>query len=465
MPPPKSWTPSSESPDSGEGTRDAPHGYRPWPNSGRHEPASPFRVRRPSALLSFIDRMRAKKAVIAVIGLGYVGLPLAQLFASKGYRVLGFDNDPAKIAALKSGKSYIASIASLEKTFEAVPSFGRLADADAIVICVPTPLTAGGKPDLGPIRRTAAVVARHLQSGQLVVLESTTYPGTTREEVLPRLKKAGKPFLLGYSPERQDPGNRTMTLDSIPRLVSGVDEDSKEATAELYRAVTVEVIAVSRPEIAEAAKLLENVYRSVNIALVNELKMAFDRNGIDVWKVIDAASTKPFGFHEFRPGPGPGGHCIPIDPFYLAWWAERGGASAKFIRLSGELNKRMPEYVVDRLATRLKLKGAKVLLLGIAYKRNVGDPRESPAFAIAKVLVRRGAKPSYHDPFFAKPPAMRHYRGLKLPSASLESIPDFDAVIVVTDHSIYDYEWIARNARLVVDTRHAVADGDNVIRA
>ncbi|HKS16204.1 MAG TPA: nucleotide sugar dehydrogenase [Planctomycetota bacterium] len=412
-------------------------------------------MKRPSLVKTFAARMRSKTAVIAVIGLGYVGLPLAKLFASKGYRVLGFDTNPARIKAVRWNK------------FQATTRFALLAEADAIIICVPTPLTAGGLPDLSPIRRTGDAIAKHLQRGQLVVLQSTTYPGTTREELLPRLQKAGKPFLLGYSPERHDPGNPMFNLEQIPRLVAGVDADSLEASMELFRAVMDESVAVDSPEIAEAAKLLENIYRCVNIALVNEMKTALDKMGIDVWKVIDAASSKPFGFQRFLPGPGPGGHCIPLDPVYLAWKAERVGGSAKFIRLAGEVNTRMPAYIVGKLAGSLKLKGARVLLLGISYKRNVGDPRESPAFAIAKELVRRGAKPSYHDPYFPKTPPMRHYRGLRLPPAKLteESVASFDAVIVVTDHSSYDFGWIAKHARLVVDTRRAVEDGDNVIRA
>ncbi|HEY3227552.1 MAG TPA: nucleotide sugar dehydrogenase [Planctomycetota bacterium] len=449
-----------------EGTRDAPHGYRPWPSSGRDEPAERPRgvLKRPSLL----DRIRSKKAVVAVVGLGYVGLPLARLFSARGFRVLGFDSDPAKIRALKAGKSYIASVPTLNKRFEPTARFARLSEADAIVICVPTPLTDRGLPDLTAVRRTADVVARQLRRGRLVVLESTTYPGTTREELLPRLRKSGVDFLLAYAPERQDPGNREHPLESIPRIVAGIDDASRRAAAALYRAVVPAVVEVETPEIAEAAKLLENIYRCVNIALVNELKIAFDRMGIDVWKVIDAASTKPFGFQAFRPGPGPGGHCIPIDPVYLAWKAEKAGVSTRFIRLAGEVNALMPVYVVDRLESALKrLKGARVLLLGISYKRDVGDPRGSPAYAIAKELVRRGARPSYHDPFFPKPPAMRHYRGLRLPPAKLteESLATFDAVVVVTDHSSYDFAWIAKHARLVVDTRHAVPDGDNVVRA
>lgn len=437
------------------GTRDAPHGYRPWPNSGRDEPASAFRVKRPSILDSLVAKIRSKKSVVAVIGLGYVGLPLATLFASKGFRVLGFDTNPARIKAVEGRK------------FQVTGRFARLAEADAIVICVPTPLTDRGLPDLTSVRRTADVVARHLRRGQLVALESTTYPGTTREELLPRLRKAGVDFLLAYAPERQDPGNREHPPESIPRIVAGIDDASRRAAAALYRAVVPRVVEVETPEIAEAAKLLENIYRCVNIALVNELKIAFDRMGIDVWKVIDAAATKPFGFQAFRPGPGPGGHCIPIDPVYLAWKAEKAGASAKFIRLAGEVNTRMPAYIVDRLSKSLRLKGARILLLGISYKKDVGDPRESPAFAIARELVRRGARPAYHDPFFPHPPAMRHYRALRLRPAPLTeaSLASFDAVIVVTDHSAYDFRWIARHARLVVDTRHAVSDGDNVIRA
>jgi len=455
MPPAKSWTPSSEPPDSGEGTRDAPHGYRPWPNSGRDEPATIPRVKRPSLLDSLLERIRTKKAVVAVIGLGYVGLPLATLFAAKGFRVLGFDTNPARLKSLKRIR------------FQATGRFSRLVEADAIVICVPTPLTAGGLPDLTAVRRTGDAIARNLRSGTLVVLESTTYPGTTREELLPRLRKSGVDFLLAYAPERQDPGNREHPPESIPRIVAGIDDDSRRAAAALYRAVVPKVVEVASLEIAEAAKLLENIYRCVNIALVNELKTAFDRMGIDVWKVVDAAATKPFGFQAFRPGPGPGGHCIPIDPVYLAWKAERAGASAKFIRLAGEVNARMPAYIVGRLAESLKLKGARILLLGIAYKKDVGDPRESPAFAIAKELLRRGARPAYHDPFFPKPPAMRHYRGMKLRPAPLteKSLASFDAVIVVTDHSTYDFGWISRHAKLIVDTRHAVPDGDNVVRA
>jgi UDP-N-acetyl-D-glucosamine dehydrogenase len=462
--------PPSDPPDPTLGTRDAPHGYRPWPNSGREGV---------SLLDDFVRRVRSKRAAIAVIGLGYVGLPLVRLLLSKGFAVTGFDTDPAKVRKLNAGRSYIGSVpaAALKgRRFAATSRFSDLGAADAIVICVPTPLTQDGRPDLSHVRRTADAIAPLLRRGQLVVLESTTYPGTTREEVLPRLEKsglrAGRDFFLAYSPERTDPGNSKHTNETIPKLVAGIDEASRKAAAALYRGAVRQVVETDSLEVAEAAKLLENIYRCVNIALVNELKICFDKMGIDVWKVVEAAATKPFGFQPFRPGPGPGGHCIPIDPFYLAWKAREAGVPTRFIRLAGELNAGMPRYVVSKLADALKargrrLKGARILLLGISYKKDVDDPRGSPAFAIAKVLRERGAKPSYHDPYFPKPPAMRHYRGLRLPPAPLteKSIRSFDAVVVVTDHASYDFAWIARHSKLLIDTRHAVADGDNVVRA
>jgi UDP-N-acetyl-D-glucosamine dehydrogenase len=411
--------------------------------------------------------IRSRKAVVAVIGLGYVGLPLVRLFASKGFRVLGFDIDASKIEKLNRGESYIRSVPpavlrKIRKRFEATTDFSRLGEAHAIIICVPTPLLADGRPDLSFIRVTARTIGQHLRKGQLVVLESTTYPGTTREILKPELDKAKVEYHLAFSPEREDPGNKRFTNENIPKVVGGIDDRSRALAAALYGSAVRGVVEVSSCEVAEAAKLLENIYRCVNIALVNELKMCFDRMGIDIWEVISAASTKPFGFHPFYPGPGLGGHCIPIDPFYLSWKAKEYQFATRFIDLAGEINVQMPYYVVSRLEEALRaakktLPGAKVLVLGLAYKKDIDDPRESPAFKVIELLEQKGAQVRWNDPFFPKLPAMRHYKHLKAKPTELteKALKEVDAAVIVTDHSSYDYAWIARHAPLVLDTRNA----------
>lgn len=414
-----------------------------------------------------------RDARVAVMGLGYVGLPLIRLFASKGFRVIGCDVDRTKIDQLNRGKSYIKSVPSAavakyvaDKQLLATSDFKHLASADAIFVCVPTPLTMDGKPDVSSIRETAKAISSTLRRGQLVVLESTSYPGTTREIMKPELEKkgmkCGEDFFLAFSPEREDPGNKDFTMEEIPKIVGGIDAPSRRAAAALYREAVARVIEVSTAEAAEAAKLLENIYRCVNIALVNELKMCFDRMGIDVWEVIGAAATKPFGFQAFYPGPGLGGHCIPIDPFYLSWKAREFQFNTRFIDLAGELNIQMPYYVMSKLEEALRmrgksLEGAKVLMLGLAYKKDIDDPRESPAFKLIELLGQKGAEIVYNDPNIPKFPSMRHYQHLKVKSVPLsrEALSGADAVLLVTDHSDYDYEEIAKHAPLLVDTRNA----------
>jgi UDP-N-acetyl-D-glucosamine dehydrogenase len=424
--------------------------------------------------------VKTKKAVVGIIGLGYVGLPLARLFALKGFRTIGFDIDAAKIEKLRRGESYIKSIdaALLKKMrprFEATSDFARLPEADAIIICVPTPLLEDGRPDLSFIRTTAQTIGKHLRKGQLVVLESTTYPGTTREIVKPELDRRKVEYFLAFSPEREDPGNKHFSNADIPKVVGGIDARSGALAAALYGSAVVRVVEVSSPEVAEAAKLLENIYRCVNIALVNELKMCFEKMGIDVWEVIAAASTKPFGFQPFYPGPGLGGHCIPIDPFYLSWKAKEYQFATRFIDLAGEINVQMPYYVMAKLDEALRsrkksLPGARILVLGLAYKKDIDDPRESPSFKVIELLEDKGAQVRFHDPYHPAIPATRHYKHLQAKPAELTApvLAAQDAVVIVTDHSCYDYPWIARHAKLVVDTRNACrgvsADG-KVVKA
>jgi UDP-N-acetyl-D-glucosamine dehydrogenase len=418
------------------------------------------------------DRIALKTARVGIIGLGYVGLPLARAFAAKGFAVLGLDVDPAKVAKLRRGESYIGHITDetirdmREHQFDATSDFSRLAEADAIIICVPTPLTEAREPDLTYIVNSAKAIAAALRPGQLVVLESTTYPGTTREVVLPLLessgRRAGKDFFLAFSPEREDPGNPNYSAPTIPKVVGGLDACALELAANLYAQVVVRVVRVSSPEVAEACKILENTYRAINIALVNELKVLYDRMGIDVWEVIEAARTKPFGYQAFYPGPGLGGHCIPIDPFYLTWAARRYGLNTRFIELAGEINTSMPEFVISKLADALNeggkpIKGSKILLLGMAYKKDVDDPRESPGFELMDRLLKKGAVLSYNDPHIPRLPSMRHYPHLQMSSVSLtpELLRTQDAVLIATDHSAYDWSWILEHAALVVDTRNA----------
>ncbi|HMC65466.1 MAG TPA: nucleotide sugar dehydrogenase [Gemmataceae bacterium] len=420
------------------------------------------------------SRIQQRTARVCVIGLGYVGLPLVETFAAGGYRVLGFDIDSAKIEKLKQGRSYIGHIsgervAELLKTgrFDATTDPRRFAETDAIVICVPTPLTEAREPDLSFIVKTGEAIRPHLKRGQLVILESTTYPGTTEELLQPLLEesglRAGPDFFLAYSPEREDPGNKSYATRNIPKVVGGVDTVSRDLAVALYTPVVEGVVPVSSTRVAEACKILENTYRAVNIAMVNELKQVFERMGFDIWEVIAAAKTKPFGFQAFYPGPGLGGHCIPIDPFYLTWAARKHGTNTRFIELAGEINTAMPLYVVERVGEALNefarpIKGSRICVLGVAYKKDVDDPRESPAFTILELLQRRGALVSYNDPHVPTLPHMRHHH-IRLDSQPLteQFLGSQDCVLIVTDHSAYDYPWIVRHSRLIVDTRNATA--------
>jgi len=417
--------------------------------------------------------IRNQSAKVGVVGLGYVGLPLIRAFVGAGYATLGFDVDRTKVDRLLAGESYIGHIPSTwiadciaGEKFEPTADMQRLGEADAVLICVPTPLNETRDPDLQYVEATARQIAVTLRPGQLISLESTTYPGTTRDVLLPILSagglKPGEDFFLAYSPEREDPGNPDFSADRIPKVVGGIDPESGRLAELLYAQAVIHVVPVSSCEVAEATKILENTYRSVNIAMVNELKMLFDRLGIDVWEVIDAAKTKPFGFQAFYPGPGLGGHCIPIDPFYLSWVARKHGLTTRFIELAGEINTGMPEYVIRRVIDALNeagkpLRGSKVCLLGVAYKRDVDDPRESPSFVLMERLLAGGAELSYNDPHVPVLPDMRHYRVPKLTSVELtpERLAAQDCVLIATDHSSYDYDFIVRHAPLVVDTRNA----------
>jgi len=414
-----------------------------------------------------------RRAVVGVVGMGYVGLPLALLFIRQGFRLLGLDIDEEKVAALKAGKSYLSHIDDDEirtamdsGLFDVSSDFSRVNEVHAILLCVPTPLTEHRQPDMTYIEETCRTLAAHLVAGQLVSLESTTYPGTTREIMKPLLEndglQVGKNLYLGYSPEREDPGNRDFGVRDIPKVVSGLTPECTKLTRALYGAAFQTVDVVSSCEAAEATKLLENIFRSVNIAMVNELKILFERMGIDVWEVIDAASSKPFGFMPFYPGPGLGGHCIPIDPFYLTWRAREYEMTTRFIELAGEVNTNMPSYVVSRAADALNddrksLKGSKVMLVGLAYKPNVNDDRESPAWRILELLDEKGAELGYHDPYLPRTEPTRKYR-FELESEALtpDNIADKDLIIIVTDHDDVDYGVLAEYGRLIVDTRNAI---------
>ncbi|NIS74461.1 MAG: nucleotide sugar dehydrogenase [Deltaproteobacteria bacterium] len=419
-----------------------------------------------------IGRIKRKEAVVGIIGMGYVGLPLAREFLTAGFPVRGFDIDPKKVNMLNRGASYIKHIPSdfirkhvKEGTFSSTVDFGGLASVDAIILCVPTPLGKHREPDLSYVINTTVKIKEHLRKGQIVVLESTTYPGTTDEEMLPILLetglKVGRDFFLGYSPEREDPGNVDFTARTIPKVVSGITENCLRVVDELYSRVVVGTVPVSSTKVAEGSKLLENIYRAVNIALVNEMKLIFDRMGVDIWEIISAASTKPFGFQPFYPGPGLGGHCIPIDPFYLTWKAKEFGMNTKFIELSGEINTNMPFFVVNKTARALNsrgksLRGAKILLLGMAYKPDVDDLRESPTLHIMRLLEEEGTSVDYNDPHIPRLYQMRKFSydktSVPLTAANLKK---YDAVIISTAHSAYDYEKIKRHAKLIIDTRNA----------
>ncbi len=435
---------------------------------------------------SLDDAVRNKTARIGVVGLGYVGLPLVQTFVRAGFRAMGFDVDRTKVDRLRAGESYIGHIPSSliaecvgTGRFEPTADMSRLAEADCILICVPTPLSESRDPDLAYVEQTAHYIAKTLRPGQLVVLESTTYPGTTRDVVQPILDAAGlrveEDYFLAYSPEREDPGNPNFGTSTIPKVVGGVGPRSQELAAALYGHAVVKVVPVSSAEVAEACKILENTYRSINIAMVNELKMLFDRMGLDVWEVIDAAKTKPFGFQAFYPGPGLGGHCIPIDPFYLTWVARKHGMNTRFIELAGEINTHMPDYVIQRLVQSLNdqsraVRGSRVGVLGIAYKKDVDDPRESPSFELIERLLRMGAVVSYNDPHIPRMPAMREHPHLPVLTSSPltpEYLAAQDVVLIATDHSAYDYDFVVKHARLVIDTRNAtrsVVEGRERIR-
>ncbi len=419
-------------------------------------------------------KIKDRKAVVGILGLGYVGLPLAREFASAGLKVLGFDIDRKKVDKLNSGRSIIKHIGHKQvkemvtsKRFSATTTMSRMKNADAILICVPTPLTKNREPDMQYVEKSCRTIGRYLQKGQLVVLESTTWPGTTRELMKPILEesglKAGRDFYLAYSPEREDPGNKNFSTRTIPKVIGGLTPRCLAAANALYQTAIVTTVPVSTVEAAEAAKIIENVYRCINIAMVNELKMVFDRMGIDIWEVIEAAATKPFGFNAFYPGPGLGGHCIPIDPFYLTWKARQYGIPTQFIELAGQINTDMPHYVImrtmDALNERKKsLKDSRVLVLGLAYKKDIDDLRESPSIELIELLKAKGAKVDYNDPYISKTHRQREH-DLRMKSRPLDAkmLASYDVVLISTDHSDYDYDWIVKNSQLIVDTRNATA--------
>jgi UDP-N-acetyl-D-glucosamine dehydrogenase len=419
------------------------------------------------------DRIRSHEAIVGIVGQGYVGLPLALTFVESGFRVIGFDLDPKKVTALNRGESHIKHVgadrvaaAVAGGRFSASGDFSQLSECDAILVCVPTPLGVHREPDMSYVRDTTATIRKYLRAGQLVVLESTTYPGTTDEEVLPMLQESGlttpADFFLAFSPEREDPGNASFNTATIPKLVGGVNPESTEVAVALYSGPIAQVVPVSSSRIAESAKLLENIYRAVNIALVNELKMTFDRMDINIWEVIEAAKTKPFGFQAFYPGPGLGGHCIPLDPFYLSWKAAEYGLWTRFIELAGEVNTRMPNYVVARLADALAedkktLNGAKVLVLGLSYKADIDDDRESPSYEIIELLQERGAEVAYCDPHIpAAHPGRKHDLGLKSVPLTVEEFARYDAVVLSTAHTAFKDPALYAGVKLLCDTRDAV---------
>ena len=434
----------------------------------------------PEAAAATLDRIHSRTATVGVIGLGYVGLPLTLLFCDAGFPVTGFDIDDRKVRDLESGRSYIQRIPETEiqrareRGFRATSDFSRLSSQDVIIICVPTPLTDHRDPDLSFIRNTAESIAPWLVEGQSIILESTTYPGTTEEILIPILEKGNKNglvvrrkdnppgarmFQVAFSPEREDPGNDSVARCDIPKVVGGVDPLASELASGVYSAIFRRVIPVSSTSVAEMTKLLENIYRCVNIALVNELKVLCLKMGIDIWEVIGAAATKPFGFQAFYPGPGLGGHCIPIDPFYLSWKAKEWDFHTRFIELAGEVNEAMPEFIVQSVATALNknqkaLNGSRVLVLGLAYKKDIDDLRESPSLTIIEKLREAGADVSYNDPYFPTVGRGRHYN-LNMTCAPLDNLGQYDCVLIVTDHSDYDYEQIVQQSTLVVDTRNA----------
>jgi UDP-N-acetyl-D-glucosamine dehydrogenase len=426
--------------------------------------------------VGFIEKIKERNSKIGIIGLGYVGLPLVIEFCRSGFSVVGFDVDQQKVDHLQQGRSYIkhidaGNIADCSSRFLPTTDFSKLAEIDCIIICVPTPLNKYREPDLSFVFNTAKTVAQHIRKGQLVVLESTTYPGTTDEDMKAILEssgmRAGEDFFLAFSPEREDPNNGSFTTSTIPKVVGGYTPDCLGVATALYGQIIERVVPVTSTKAAEATKLLENIYRAVNIALVNELKVLFEKMGIDIWEVIEAAKTKPFGFHAFYPGPGLGGHCIPIDPFYLTWKAREYDLSTRFIELAGEINTRMPYYVVEKTIEALNekdksIRGAKVLILGLAYKKDIDDARESPSLKLMEILKEKGSEVDYNDPYIPEAPKLRKYK-LERGSVPLtrENLRSYDCVIVATDHSAYDPEFIVEHSELVIDTRNLIGDSNN----
>ena len=428
--------------------------------------------------MSRLAKIKSKQATIGIVGLGYVGLPLAQAFCQKGVKTVGFDIDQKKIDAIEAGRSYIKHIGDdviqkmrADKLFEVTTDFAQVADVDVIIICVPTPLSKHREPDLGPVLNTGRSIMPHLQKGQLVILESSTYPGTTDTELAGVLERSGMKkdadFYLAYSPEREDPGNETFSTSTIPKIVGADTQEARDMAVAVYDGVISEVIPVASSRTAEAIKLSENIFRSVNIALVNELKVIFDAMDIDVWDVIDGAATKPFGFMPFYPGPGLGGHCIPIDPFYLTYKAREYDVPTRFIELAGEINTKMPHLVVAKtgqalsLISQKALNGSNILIIGMAYKKNVDDMRESPSLVLTELLEAEGAEVAYHDPFVTViPPTREHSNLAGRESLELtpETISQADAVLISTNHDGLDYQMLADNATLIIDTRNAMKD-------
>ncbi len=424
------------------------------------------------------EKINNQTAQVGIVGLGYVGLPLISAFTNAGFRCIGYDVDQQKIDSLLAGRSYIKHVESStiadwiqRDVLDPTADMSRLGEADVVLICVPTPLTTSQDPDLRFVELTAEAIARTLRPGQMIILESTTYPTTTRDIMVPILEKnpaglrCGEEYFVAYSPEREDPGNPDFTAARIPKVVGGYDQASCDLACQLYAKAIVQVIPVSSAEVAEACKILENTYRAVNIALVNELKILFDRMGIDIWEVVDAARTKPFGFQAFYPGQGLGGHCIPIDPFYLSWLARREGMHTQFIELAGQVNSKMPRYVISQLSEFLNkvgkpIRGSRICLLGMAYKKDVDDPRESPSFELLDLLRERGADLTYNDPHIPKLRKMRHHDVPEMSSSELT--PEFlaaqDCVLIATNHTAYDYSFIVKHSKMVLDTRNATKE-------
>ena len=435
--------------------------------------------------MNLLNKIRTKEARIGIIGLGYVGLPLVFEFCKAGFYVTGFDIDGGKIKSLKKGKSYIKHIAALRikecaPLFTPTSDFSLLSKMDCVIICVPTPLNKYREPDLSYVFDTTKTIARYLHKDQLIVLESTTYPGTTDEDMKKILEgtglRAGKDFYLAYSPEREDPNNKEFSTSTIPKVVGGYSDKCLAVAKAIYDSIVLKTIPVSSTKAAEASKLLENIYRSVNIALVNELKMLFDKMGIDIWEVIEAAKTKPFGFQAFYPGPGLGGHCIPIDPFYLTWKAREYEFRTRFIELAGEINTHMPYYVVERAAWvlnnfRKTLNGARILILGMAYKKDIDDQRESPSLRIVQLLRNENSRVIYNDPYVPECKGHRHYPDIEMKSVELTGkvLKNVDLVLLLTDHTTYDYAFIKKHAQIILDTRNAFErngiKGRNIFRA